>query len=84
MNDDLLNEILSELQAIRMVLELSAPKDLKKLIEERLAQLYKEIADAQVYDMVASKEDQYGKVRSSSLENQRDMLKAYLTHYFPG
>lgn len=84
MNDDLLNEILTELQAIRMVLELSAPKDLKKLIEGRLAQLDKEIADAQVYDAVAPEEDQYGKVRASSLEKQRDMLKAYLTHYFPG
>ena len=67
-----------------MVLELSAPKDLKKLIEERLAQLDKEIADAQVYDMIAPKEDRYGKVRASSLEKQRDMLKVYLTHYFPG
>lgn len=83
MNDDLLNRILEELQIMRMLLELSAPKDLKKPIEERLASIEEALKGAEAYDIVARAGDDYGKQQIAFLQKQRDMYKAYLSVHYP-
>jgi len=84
MNTDTLNEILTEIQAIRITLELSSG-NLKQSLDDRLARINKEIehnAGCVLVSEMGSEDELYHKTRLASMEEEKLKLLAYSQHYF--